>query len=141
MKEDAYLSEREVIVKVPVAEENIREEFNFFEDLRKIFRLYEKDTDQIDFIIKNLEDKIEVYDEGRPILPNREEIVDALEKHPYFKTPGDYPIRLLTIMKYLKKKGFDLNYADMDLYIENILQEMDGVKKVGRGLFKKIVSQ
>ncbi len=141
MKEDTYLSEQEIVIKVPVAEENIREELNFFMEMRQLFRTYTKDTDGIDFIIKNLEDKIEVYDEGSPIMPNQEEIVAALEKHPYFKTPGDYPIRLLTIMKYLKKKGFNLNYADMDLYIEKILQEMEGVKKVGRGLFKKSVSQ
>ena len=30
-----------------------------------------------------------------------------------------------------------MNYADIDVYVDNIVQKMDGVKKVGRGLYIK----
>ena len=46
-----------------------------------------------------------------------------------------YPIRLLTILKYLKRKGINMNYADIDVYVDNLIQKMDGVRKVGRGLY------
>ena len=28
-----------------------------------------------------------------------------------------------------------MHYADIDIYVDNLLQKMEGVKKVGRGLY------
>ena len=28
-----------------------------------------------------------------------------------------------------------MNYADIDVYVDNLIQKMDGVRKVGRGLY------
>ena len=69
------------------------------------------------------------------MLPDEEKFAAAICKHPYFKNPCDYPIRLITILKYLKHKGFNMNYTDIDLYVDRIIQKIDGVKKVGRGLY------
>ena len=71
------------------------------------------------------------------MLPDEDRIIEVIERHPYFKNPCDYPIRLLTLLKYLRKKGFNVNYADIDIYMDKLIQRMDGVKKVGRGLYMK----
>lgn len=123
------------VIRIPLSGENIREDLNFYKTLRKHFRDYGKNTDDIDFIIHNLEDQIEVFSSSNPTLPDEEKFRDAILKHPYFKNPCDYPIRLITILKYLKRKGFNMNYTDIDLYVDKLLQKVDGVKKVGRGLY------
>ncbi len=135
--DDTHISEQEAVLKIPISEENIREELNFFKGIREQFRIFEKPTEEIDFIIRNLEEKILDFEKGSPILPDQRLIVEAIERHPYFKNPCDYPIRLLTILKYLKRKGFSMNYADIDIYVDHLLQKMDGVKKVGRGRYMK----
>lgn len=64
-----------------------------------------------------------------------ERIKQLIGKHPYFKNPCTYPIRLLTIMKYLKKKGIDTNIKDIDLLVDRAIESMDGVKKIGPGMY------
>ena len=105
--------------------------------MRDIFKEYDKNTEDLDFIIKNMEDQIIEFNVSEPVLPNEDKIIAVIEKHPYFKNPCDYPIRLLTLLKYLRKKGLNVNYADIDIYMDKIIQRMDGVKKVGRGLYQK----
>jgi len=68
---------------------------------------------------------------------DRAELRKQIEKHPYFKNPNSYFIRMITIMKYLKKKGLDVNIPDVDLLVEEIILEIDGVTKIGDGRFKK----
>ncbi len=138
MEED-HLNENESIIslKVPLSRENLREELNFFKELRVFFKDYNKPVEDIDFIISNLESKIEIFSNDNHIIPDEEKIIRQIAKHPYFKNPGDYPIRLLTILKYLKKKGFNMHYKDIDIYIDKLIQKVDGVKKVGRGLYIK----
>ncbi len=138
MDED-HLQESESIfnLKIPLSRENLREELNFFKELRVFFKDYNKPAEDIDFIISNLESKIEIFSNDNHIIPDEEKIIKQIAKHPYFKNPGDYPIRLLTILKYLKKKGFNMHYKDIDIYIDKLIQKVDGVKKVGRGLYIK----
>lgn len=64
-----------------------------------------------------------------------ERIRQLIKKHPYFKNPCNYPIRLLTIMKYLKKKGIDTNIKDIDVLVDRAVEDMSGVKKVGPGMY------
>ena len=127
----------ELNIKIPLSYESIREELNFFKDLKLFFKEYNKPVEGIDFIIKNLESNIEIFNTTSHILLEEEAIIKQITKHPYFKNPGDYPIRLLTILKYLKKKGFNMHYKDIDIYIDKLVQKMDGVRKVGRGAYKK----
>ena len=134
---DSSASGNEAVIRIPLNGDNVREELNFYKLLKAHFREYGKNSDDIDFIIKNLEDQIAVFNSGSPLLPDEEKFIAAIEKHPYFKNPCDYPIRMITILKYLKRRGFNMNYTDIDLYVDKILQKMDGVRKVGRGLYKK----
>ena len=135
--DDTHIPGQEAVLKIPIAAENIREELNFYKTLKDHFKIYGKPTDDLDFIIKNLEDQIADFEAGSPILPDQKSMEEAIAKQPYFKNPCDYPISLLTILKYLKHRGFHMNYADIDVYVDNIVQKMDGVKKVGRGLYIK----
>jgi len=68
---------------------------------------------------------------------DREAIKKLIGKHPYFKNPNSYHIRMITIMKYLKKKQVDVSIPDFDLLIDEIIQTMDGVTKVADGKYKK----
>ena len=77
------------------------------------------------------------FDLSEPLLPDEAKLITLIEKHPYFKNPCDYPIRLITLLKYLRKKGINVNYADIDIYIDKLIQRIEGVKKVGRGLYLK----
>ncbi|OPL07796.1 MAG: hypothetical protein AVO33_00135 [delta proteobacterium ML8_F1] len=59
-----------------------------------------------------------------------EKIKDLILKHPFFKNPNHYHIRLITIMKYLKKKGVDITIPDLDLMVDELIASLPGVKKV-----------
>ena len=133
--EDTRIPGREAVLRIPIATENIREELNFYRSLKEQFRLYGKPVAELDFIISNLQEQIRGFDDGNAPLPDQRRIEELIAKHPYFKNPCDYPIRLLTILKYLKRKGISMHYADIDIYVDNLLQKMEGVKKVGRGLY------
>ncbi len=138
--EDSHqdIRDTEVNLKIPLSFESIREELNFYKDLKLFFKEHGKPTVEIDFIINNLESNIEIFNNTSNILLREQDILKQIAKHPYFKNPGDYPIRLLTILKYLKKKGFNMQYKDIDIYIDQVIQKLEGVKKVGRGLYKKV---
>lgn len=135
--EENRTSEQMVSLKIPLAKNNLREELNFYKELRSYFKEYDKPVEEIDFIISNIESNLLVFGSGSEILLDEEKIIKQIEKHPYFKNPCDYPIRLITILKYLKSKGFNMNYTDIDLYVDRLIQRMEGVKKVGRGQYQK----
>lgn len=67
-----------------------------------------------------------------------EELGNMILKHPYFKNPCKYPIRIISIMKYLKKKGVDISEKDIDLRIDNIISDFPKVKRVEFGYYKII---
>lgn len=129
--------EKNISIRIPLNDENLREELNFYKDLRMFFKDYNKPVEDIDFIISNIESNIEIFSNGNTLFIDEDKIVKQIAKHPYFKNPGDYPIRLLTILKYLKKKGYNMHYKDIDIYIDKLIQKVEGVKKVGRGLYIK----
>ena len=130
-------SDEIVIIKIPLSLENLREELTFYKDLRSFFKEYDKSIEDIEFIINNIERNISIFNQSGSIIIDEQKMISQIEKHPYFKNPCDYPIRLITILKYLKEKGFNLNYKDIDIYVDKIIQRIDGVKKVGRGLYLK----
>ncbi|MDO4772313.1 MAG: hypothetical protein Q4A72_01880 [Bacillota bacterium] len=70
------------------------------------------------------------------IVSGEEELLNAIRKHPYFKNPCKYPIRIISIMKYLKKKGFDVKEKDIDLKVDELISQLPDVTKVDFGLYK-----
>ena len=86
--DDTHIPGQEAVLKIPIAAENIREELNFYKTLKDHFKIYGKPTDDLDFIIKNLEDQIADFEAGSPILPDQKSMEEAIAKHPYFKNPS-----------------------------------------------------
>ncbi|QXM06220.1 hypothetical protein [Crassaminicella indica] len=112
-------------------------ELKFLKDLKKLLKDYNKPIHKIDYLISELERNKDCENVIRIFDIDKNSIKKKIEKHPYFKNPCDYPIRLVTIMKYLKKKGVNIKYKDMDLIVDQLIQEIDGVKKVGDGMYLK----
>lgn len=132
---DPHEKTNDAILHIPLDNENLREELNFYFQLSDTFKEYGKDTDELDFIISHLQSQIEWFSNERASLPDRQEIERLIRNHPYFRNPCSYPIRLLTILKYLRKSGINVNYKDIDIYVDSIMTGMDEVKKTGRGLY------
>lgn len=117
--------------------EDTGDELKFLKDLKKFLKRHNKPTTQIDHLINKLEGNMDFEKVIQIFDIDEDSIKRKVEKHPYFKNPCNYPIRLVTIMKYLKKKGVNTSYKDMDLIVDRLIQEMDGVKKVGDGMYLK----
>lgn len=126
-----------VHLELGISEENTGDELKFLKDLKKFLGKYHKPTEQVDYLINNLEGNMDLNNVIKIFDIDEESIKKKIQKHPYFKNPCDYPIRLVTIMKYLKKKGVNINYKDMDLIVDKLIQEIDGVTKVGDGMYLK----
>ncbi len=92
-------------------------------DIKEYLEVVEKQVNHIKELELSEEDKAHIK--------------KLIEKHPYFKNPNNYYIRLITIMKYLKKKGIDVNIKDIDLLVDEIIQKIDGVQKIGYGMYKR----
>lgn len=106
-------------------------------DIRVLINKYNNPKEYVNDYLRKVEKKMvnnNIENEG---LVDRNSIKKHIEKHPYFKNPCNYHIRLLTIMKYLKKKGVDISIKDIDLVVDEIIQEIDDVKKVGEGKYIK----
>ena len=115
----------------------VADELKFLKEFEKLLKKYNKPTNQIDYLINELEGNIDFENVIHIFDIDEKSIKKKIEKHPYFKNPCDYPIRIITIMKYLKKKGVNIDYKDMDLIVDKLIREMDGVKKVGDGMYLK----
>lgn len=118
----------------------------------------EVDTIGVDDLIKDIKHMIENEDNHKDMLVSylcdiekrmqRKSLIDLnsvdrgyikklIEKHPFFKNPNNYHIRLITIMKYLNKKGVDISINDIDLLVDEIIQTIDGVKKIADGKYSR----
>ncbi len=109
---------------------------NIIKDLKKI--IDKDDKDELSSYICKLEKELEESNKLHLECVDRKELKKLIEKHPYFKNPNDYHIRLITIMKYLKKKDAYLAVPDFDLLVDEVITSMDNVKKVSDGKYKKI---
>lgn len=92
------------------------------------------DKSKLEAYIEELENLLS-YDTISYYEKESEKIQQLIRKHPYFKNPCSYPIRLLTIMKYLKKKGIDTRIEDIDLLVNRTVENMDGVSVTGPGMY------
>lgn len=103
-------------------------------DIREMINDNETPKEVVNDYLKKVEQEIAVT-ENKSISEKSDKIVELIKKHPYFKNPCTYPIRLLTIMKYLKKKGIDTSEHDIDLMVDELIQSLDGVKMIGNGKY------
>ncbi len=108
---------------------------NIIEEMKMLVNKYNNPKKHLNDYLKKVEEDME--DLNLNEIVDRVEIKKQIEKHPYFKNPCNYHIRLLTIMKYLKKKGFNINIRDIDLVVDDIIQEIDGVEKIGDGRYTR----
>ncbi len=121
----------------PIASERL-ERNDIINDIRTLLEQHDNPADILQQYIDEVEERIE--EEGRSQLEmvDKNNIKLLIEKHPFFKNPNNYHIRLITIMKYLKKKGVDINVPDMDLLVDEIIQTIDGVNKRGYGQYSRV---
>ena len=100
---------------------------DIIKDIKNIIKNHDDPSDKICKFINTVEEKIEKQE-----IINREYIRSLILKHPFFKNPNNYHIRLITIMKYLRKKGIDVRIKDIDLVVDEIIMTIEGVKKHGQ---------
>ncbi|SHJ78893.1 hypothetical protein [Paramaledivibacter caminithermalis] len=108
-------------------------------DIKVLLNKYKDPKKHIYDYLRKVEKKMENKNIEVEYLVDKNKIKKYIEKHPYFKNPCNYHIRLLTIMKYLKKKGIDIRIKDIDLIVDEIVQEIDGVKKIGDGKYIRVL--
>lgn len=129
--------DEDIYLEIKTSKEHTGDELKFLKEFKKFLKQHNKPTNQIDYLISRFEGNMDFEKVIQIFDIDEKSIKKKIEKHPYFKNPCNYPIRLVTIMKYLKKKGVDIGYKDMDLIVEKLIQEIDGVKKVGDGMYLK----
>ena len=106
-------------------------------ELKKLLDNNSDPSHQLKEYLNNVEKKIERVSKNELLTVDKEQIKILIEKHPFFKNPNNYSIRLITIMKYLKKKGLNISITDMDLLVEEIVLTIDGVKKISYGKYSR----
>lgn len=107
---------------------------NIINDIREMINNNDTPKEVVNNYLMQVEKEIAIT-ESKSINEKSEKIIQLIRKHPYFKNPCNYPIRLLTIMKYLKKKGIDISENDIDLMVDELIQGLDGVKVIGNGKY------
>ncbi|MBF8982025.1 hypothetical protein IZY60_00595 [Lutibacter sp. B2] len=127
----------EIYLELDTYKKDKGENLEFLKELKKVLEKYNKPTSQVEYLISELEGNTDYQKVINIFGIDEKRILYYIKKHPYFKNPCDYPIRLITIMKYLKKKEISLHYRDMDLIVDKLILQIDGVKKVGDGMYLK----
>lgn len=106
-------------------------------EIKTLLENHDNPTEELQKYLSEVSLKID--DENKEALENvdQDAVKLLIEKHPYFKNPSTYHIRLITIMKYLRKKGVDITIPDIDLLVDNIILSIDGVEKIGYGKYRR----
>lgn len=120
----------------PIASERL-ERSDIINDIKTLLEQHDNPADHLQKYIVEVEELIEEEERIQLEAVDRDEVKNLIEKHPFFKNPNNYHIRLITIMKYLKKKGIDISIPDMDLLVDEIIQSIDGVTKKGYGQYAR----
>ena len=106
-------------------------------DIKEMIEDDEDHKEKLSSYLTSIEKKIESKNRLDLESVDREAVKKLIEKHPYFKNPNSYGIRMITIMKYLKKKKVEVTIPDFDLLVDEIIQSIDGVTKVADGKYKR----
>ncbi len=107
------------------------------EDIRTLLEKDDNPSQSLQEYLSKVEQSIKEEKKKKLEEVDREHLKSLIEKHPFFKNPNNYYIRLVTIMKYLKKKGVDISLDDMDLVVDEVILSIDGVKKRGYGQYSR----
>jgi len=111
---------------------------NVIDDIKEVLIKHDNPKKILREYLSNIESKIDTERMLKIHEINRENIKDMIISHPYFKNPNDYGIRLVSIMKYLKKKGVDVSIPDIDIFVDEIIKSIDSVESVEFGKYEKI---
>lgn len=104
---------------------------NVINDIKSIIGDKDQSDEQLKHYISKVEHQLNNHQVQELNSLDKEEIKGWILKHPYFRNPCNYNIRLTTIMKYLKKKGLDIHLRNVDLLIDEIIMSIDGIEKRG----------
>lgn len=111
---------------------------DIIDDIKGVLGEHDNPKEVLEKYLEDVESKIDTERILKLHQLNRKKIKELIKRHPYFKNPNDYGIRLVSIMKYLKKKGIDTTINDIDLFIDEIIKSCEGVKVIEFGKYKKI---
>lgn len=106
-------------------------------DLKSLLKKQVNASPELHRYLNLVEKQMSEDEKNRLSRVDQEAIKLLVEKHPYFKNPSTYHIRLITIMKYLKKKGVDISIKDIDLLVDEIILSIDGVERISYGKYKR----
>ncbi len=106
-------------------------------DLKSLLESHDNPALELQKYLSNVETQMQDANLKALDSVDQEAVKLLIEKHPYFKNPSTYHIRLITIMKYLKKKGVDISISDMDLLVDEIVQSIEGVEKISYGKYRR----
>ncbi|WP_204661349.1 hypothetical protein [Fusibacter tunisiensis] len=107
------------------------------EDIKMLLEQHDNPALELQRYLSEVESKINDENKLKLESVDRNHIKHLIEKHPYFKNPSTYHIRLITIMKYLKKKGVDITLNDFDLLVDEIIMSIDDVEKISYGKYSR----
>ncbi len=110
---------------------------DLIKDIKEMMESEDDHKDKLTSYLSDIEKKMESKSLIDLANVDKGHIRKLIEKHPFFKNPNTYHIRLITIMKYLKKKGVDIQINDMDLLVDEVIQTIDGVKKIADGKYSR----
>ncbi len=107
------------------------------EDIRLLLEKNDNPAESLQVYLSQVEAGIQAEKEKKLQEVDREHLKALIEKHPFFKNPNNYYIRLVTVMKYLQKKGVDISIDDIDMVVDEVIMSIDGVKKRGYGQYSR----
>lgn len=110
---------------------------NVIDDIKEVLISHENPKEILEEYLMHIESKLDTERMLKIHEINKDNIKKLIEGHPYFKNPNDYGIRLVTIMKFLKKKGVDVSLPDIDILVDEIVKTCDNVKSDEFGKYKK----
>ena len=104
---------------------------NVINDIKSIIGDNSQPDEQLKHYISKVEHHLNNHQIQELNSIDKDQIKGLILKHPYFRNPCNYIIRLTTIMKYLKKKGLDVHLRNVDLLVDEIILSIDGIEKRG----------
>ncbi len=122
--------------EVPVSSRKV-EMNDVLNDIKELLEKHDNPSLELQKYLTEVETQIITQNQKQLDSVDKENIKQLIEKHPYFKNPSSYHIRLITIMKYLKKKGVDITMSDFDLLVDDIILTIEGVEKIGYGKYRR----
>ena len=104
---------------------------NVISDIKSIIGDNSQSDEKLKHYISRVESHLNNHQIQELNSVDKKAVKNLIAKHPYFRNPCNYNIRLTTIMKYLKKKGVDVHLRNIDLLVDEVIMSIDGIEKRG----------